>query len=83
MVEMNPKDAAALGIGDGEVVRVTSRRGEVTAKVKVTEVSPPGVVAMSFHFSESPTNILTNPALDPESKIPELKVCAVKVEKAR
>jgi len=81
MVEMNPKDAAALGIGDGEVVRVTSRRGEVTAKVKVTEVSPPGVVAMSFHFSESPTNILTNPALDPEAKIPELKVCAVKVEK--
>jgi len=81
MVEMNPEDAATLGISDGEVVRVVSRRGEVTTKVKVTDVSPPGVVSMSFHFSESPTNILTNPALDPEAKIPEFKVCAVRIEK--
>jgi len=39
-----------------------------------------GVISMTFHFAESPTNLLTNPALDPASKIPELKVCAVKVE---
>ena len=51
------------------------------AKAKVTEVSPIGVVTMNFHFAESPTNIITNPALDPVAKIPELKVCAVRVEK--
>ena len=80
-VEMNPADAQNLGIADGELVRVTSRRGEVTAKAKVTEVSPPGVVSMSFHFIETRTNLITNPALDPVSKIPELKVCAVRVER--
>ena len=51
------------------------------AKAKVTEVSPVGVVFMTFHFAESPTNLLTSPALDPVAKIPELKVCAVRVEK--
>jgi formate dehydrogenase alpha subunit len=82
LVEINPQDALALEITDGEMVRVTSRRGEVTARAKVTEWSPPGVVFMTFHFAESPANMLTNPALDPPSKIPEYKVCAVRVEKA-
>jgi len=81
LVEMNPRDASALGIADGEVIKVISRRGEVTAKAKVTEVSPVGVISMTFHFAESPTNVLTNPALDPVAKIPELKVCAVRVER--
>ena len=63
------------------MIKVISRRGEVTAKAKVTEVSPEGVIFMTFHFAESPTNMLTNPALDPVAKIPELKVCAVKVER--
>ncbi len=80
LVQINPQDAAALGITDGEMVRVISRRGEVTAKAELTEVSPVGVVTMNFHFAENPTNVLTNPALDPISKMPELKVCAVKVE---
>jgi len=80
LVEINPADAESLGISDGEPIKVISRRGEVTAKAKVTPVSPAGVVTMSFHFAESPTNVLTNPALDPVSKIPELKVCAVRVE---
>jgi formate dehydrogenase alpha subunit len=80
-VEMNPDDAAALGIAEGEEVLVISRRGRVEAKLKVTEDSPPGVVFMTFHFAESPTNLLTNPALDPVAKIPELKVCAVRVVK--
>jgi predicted molibdopterin-dependent oxidoreductase YjgC len=80
-VEINPKDADSLGISDGETVRVISRRGEVTVKVKVTGTSPPGVVSMTFHFAESPTNVLTNPSLDPVAKIPETKVCAVRVEK--
>jgi len=81
LVQINPEDAEALGIEDGELVKVVSRRGEVVARARVTEVSPPGVICMSFHFSESPTNVLTNPALDPVAKIPETKVCAVRVEK--
>ncbi len=81
-VEMNPADAAKLGIADGDRVKVASRRGEVVAKAKLTEVSSPGVVFMTFHFAESPANRLTNPALDPVAKIPEYKVCAVRVEKA-
>ena len=81
LVEINPNDASALGIADSEMVKAISRRGEVVAKVSMTETLPVGVVSMDFHFAESPVNILTNPALDPISKIPELKVCAVRVEK--
>ena len=82
LVEMNPEDAQNLGIADGDRVRVASRRGEVEARAKVTEASPPGVISMSFHFTETRTNLLTNPGLDPVAKIPELKVCAVWVKKA-
>ncbi len=80
-IDINPDDASALGVNDGDMVKVISRRGEVTAKVKVTDVSPVGVVAMDFHFSESPVNKLTIQALDPVAKIPEYKVSAVRVEK--
>jgi formate dehydrogenase alpha subunit len=80
-VEMNPEDALALGIADGQTVRVVSRRGEVIARAKVSKDSPPGVVSMTFHFAESPTNVLTNPVADPMAKTPELKVCAVRVER--
>jgi len=80
-VEINPQDAQALGITQGERVRITSRRGEVEARALITPTSPRGVISMSFHFKETPTNALTNPALDPVAKIPELKVCAVKIEK--
>jgi predicted molibdopterin-dependent oxidoreductase YjgC len=79
LVEINPADAQQLGIADGQMVKVTSRRGEVAARARVTTVSPPGVVSMTFHFPESPTNVLTSPALDPVAKIPELKVAAVRV----
>jgi formate dehydrogenase alpha subunit len=82
LVEINPNDAEALGIFEGERVQVISRRGRVMAKARVTEKSPPGVVFMTFHFAESATNLLTNPALDPVAKTPELKVCAVRLEKA-
>ena len=81
LVEMHPLDAETLGIIDGDRVKVLSRRGELVARVKITAASPPGVVCMSFHFAESPTNRLTNPAVDPVAKTPELKVCAVRVEK--
>jgi len=80
-IEMNPENAAGLGITDGEMVNITSRRGQISAKAVVTEVSPPGVVFMNFHFAESAANVLTNPVLDPVAKIPEYKVCAVRVEK--
>jgi formate dehydrogenase (NADP+) alpha subunit len=83
MVEINPKDASALGISDAEMVKIISRRGNIMARAKVTEVSPVHVVTMNFHFAESPTNQLTNPALDPVAKIPEFKVCAVKIEKVQ
>jgi predicted molibdopterin-dependent oxidoreductase YjgC len=81
LAEINPQNASVLGVTDGEVVRVISRRGEVKARVKVTGNSMPGVVFMTFHFAKCPTNLLTNPALDPCSRTPEFKVCAVRVEK--
>jgi predicted molibdopterin-dependent oxidoreductase YjgC len=80
-VEINPADAAGLGIADKEMVAVSSRRGRVTARAKVTTDTPAGAVYMNFHFAESPTNALTNSACDPISKTPELKFCAVKVER--
>jgi formate dehydrogenase alpha subunit len=82
LVEINPEDASRLGIDDGRTVRLTSRRGSVRAKAKVTGRSPVGTVFMNFHFREAAVNLLTNPALDPIGKIPEYKVCAVRVEAA-
>ena len=80
-VEINPEDARKLGITDGEKVKVISRRGEVVTKARVTERVPPNVVFMTFHFAESPANVLTSSALDPVAKIPEFKVSAVRIEK--
>ncbi len=80
-IEINPLDAKRLNIAHDDKVTVTSRRGSVTGSAFITENVAPGVISMSFHFAETPTNALTNPVLDPQSKIPELKVCAVKVEK--
>lgn len=80
-VEINPSDATKLKIDHEEEVSIISRRGIVKGKAYITENVPPGVISMSFHFWETPTNVLTNPELDPQSKIPELKVCAVRIEK--
>jgi len=77
--EINPDDAERDGIADGDMVQVSSRRGTVTARAVVTDRSPEGTVFMPFHFREAPANMLTNPALDPVAKIPELKVCAVRL----
>ncbi len=82
VVEMNPEDAAALGCKDGEMVEVESRRGAVRARCVATRKSRPGSVFMSFHFAEAAANLLTNDALDPLARIPEYKVCAVRVRKA-
>ena len=80
-IRINSFDAAQRRIEDGEWARITSRRGEVRARIEVTEECAPGVVFMTFHFAEAAANLLTNPALDPVAKIPEFKVCAVQVER--
>jgi formate dehydrogenase alpha subunit len=79
-VEMHPDDAAKIGLDGGRSVRVISRRGQIELGVHVTDYIKPGVVFIPFHFAEAAANALTNAALDPIAKIPEYKVCAVKVE---
>ena len=80
-VKINPADAEVYGIEDGDWVEVTSRRGTVKARAQVTDICRAGVISMTFHFHESPTNEITNPALDPIAKIPETKVAAVSIKK--
>jgi formate dehydrogenase major subunit/formate dehydrogenase alpha subunit len=80
-IELHPDDAARLGVRDRDMLLVSSRRGEVITEARVTTMVIPGVVFMPFHFAEGAANALTNNVLDPESSIPEFKVCAVRVEK--
>ncbi|MEJ5201732.1 MAG: formate dehydrogenase subunit alpha, partial [Anaerolineales bacterium] len=80
LIEMNPEDAAHIGINGKRRVRVSSRRGSTEAEVWITDRVPPGVLHANFHFPETATNELTIAALDPIAKIPEYKVCAVRVE---
>jgi formate dehydrogenase major subunit len=77
---LHPDDAAKLGVSDGQKVSVVSRRGRVDVVANVNDICPPGVVSMTFHFADTPTNVLTNDAVDPVAKIPETKVCAVRIE---
>jgi formate dehydrogenase alpha subunit len=80
-VEINVEDADALGISEGDAVAVRSRRGVVTANARVGQRVPPGTVFLAFHWREAPANMLTQDfALDPVAKIPEYKVCAVRLE---
>lgn len=79
--EINPEDAKKLKIKDDDGVELASRRGKVKVKAWVTPRVPKGTIFVPFHFKESPINMLTNPALDPVSKIPEFKVCAVRIDK--
>jgi len=81
-VELHPEDAARLGVRDRDAVLVTSRRGEVRVQARVTAMVVPGVVFIPFHFAEGAANALTNNVLDPESAIPEFKVCAVRIRRA-
>ncbi len=81
-IEINFEDADALGIKSGDLVRVTSRRGAITAKARIGTKVSTGETWMPFHFPDSPVNMITNAALDDFAKIPEYKVCAVKLEKA-
>jgi predicted molibdopterin-dependent oxidoreductase YjgC len=82
-VAIHPVDARRLGVETGEPVRVTSRRGELTGSARVTEAVRQGAIFVPFvRLAESAANFLTNAACDPSSKIPEFKVCAVRVEPA-
>ena len=80
LVEINPKDAKKANLEGDMLMKIASRRGEIVAKAQVTERVEPGLIFATFHFPESAANFLTNPALDPTAKIPEFKVCAVRVE---
>lgn len=82
-IQIHPLTAEKLGVGDGEIVVVSSRRGRIQTKVAVTDVVTENVVFMPFHFAKGAANILTNGELDPVSKTPELKVCAVAIKKIR
>jgi len=68
-------------IRDGEIVKVSTRRGMVATHAKVTSRVAPGCLFMAFHFAEAAANTLTNDALDPVAKIPEYKVCAARIER--
>jgi predicted molibdopterin-dependent oxidoreductase YjgC len=81
-VEMSPHDAARLGLETGEWVEVSSRRGAITVRLLVTERSPDGTVFVPFHFAEAAANILTDIRLDKRAKIPDYKVCSVRVDRA-
>jgi formate dehydrogenase alpha subunit len=79
--EVNPVDAERIGIRDAGPVVIASRRGQVRTQARVGNRVPPGVVYLAFHWREAPANLLTQDfALDPEAKIPEYKVCAVRLE---
>ncbi len=79
-VEMNPADAEGPGIRNGQIVRVSSRRGTLTVRAFLTEKTPAGTIFIPFHFREVAANLLTLSATDPEAGIPEYKVCAVRVK---
>jgi anaerobic selenocysteine-containing dehydrogenase len=81
-VEINPFDAEAMGLIEGDPIKIETRRGQVTAPAMITERVAKGTVFMTFHFFEACANVLTNPAHDPSVKIPEYKVCAARIERA-
>ena len=81
-IEVHPDDALNIGIRE-EMVQVASRRGAITIRAKITKRVERGLVFIPFHFVEAAANVLTNDALDPIAKIPEYKVCAVRIEKIK
>lgn len=78
-MEIHPDDARKLNITDGQKITVSSRRGSIEIFAKISERPLQGMVFIPFHFKEAAANVLTNTATDPVCKIPELKVCAVKI----
>jgi formate dehydrogenase major subunit len=72
-------DAAGLGLADGDLARVSSRRGEIVLNVKVSHREARGNIFIPFHFREAAANLLTIDEIDPTGKIPEFKFCAVRI----
>lgn len=79
-VEVNPGDAEKFKLKDNQFVKVSTRRGSINLHVRISDHPKSGVIFIPFHFAEAAANILTNPALDPVSKIPEYKACAARIE---
>jgi formate dehydrogenase alpha subunit len=81
-VELSAQDAEAYEIENGDPLKISSRRGEIEAKARLSEKAVKGTIFIPFHYANAAANKLTNTALDPTAKIPEYKVCAVRIEKA-
>lgn len=80
-LEMSPLDAERLQLADNEMVSASSRRGTIELAVRISDRINEGLVFIPFHYKEASANLLTNDALDPHCKIPEAKVCAIKISK--
>jgi formate dehydrogenase alpha subunit len=80
LLEIHPTDAQRFGVKKAERVKISSRRGEVAVRAEVTTACPKGVVFLPFHFGEAAANLVTIDRLDDVSKIPEYKVCAVRID---
>jgi formate dehydrogenase major subunit len=83
IVDMNPRDALDLGVGEGDQVRVTSRRGSILIGARISDRQARGQIFIPMHYREAAANLLTNPQLDPYAKIASFKVSAVRIEPAR
>jgi ferredoxin-nitrate reductase len=87
-LELHPDDAAALGVADGDLVQASSRRGTIRLPARLSDGAAPGVAFLPFHWGDlfapdNAVNYLTMSALDPISRQPELKYCAVALEKVK
>ncbi len=80
-IELNPLTAKKFGIINGKKIKVVSRRGQIETTAKITDIISENIAFMPFHFAKGSANVLTNSAIDPIAKIPELKVCAIRIEK--
>ncbi|MDP2107128.1 MAG: molybdopterin-dependent oxidoreductase, partial [Desulfobulbaceae bacterium] len=83
LLQVNPEDATRFQLRQGEVVRLSSRRGSVTVTTQLTEEVATGSVYTTFHFTETPINLLTTDARDPKAQCPEFKICAVRLDKIK
>jgi formate dehydrogenase alpha subunit len=80
-VEISAENADDYGVRDGDLLKISSKRGEIKAKAKLSDIAVKGAIFIPFHYAQAAANRLTNAALDPTAKIPEYKVCAVRIEK--
>lgn len=81
-VEISSRDATDYEVEEGDLLRISSRRGEIEVKARISDKAVKGTVFIPFHYAKAAANVLTNAALDPVAKIPEYKVCAIRLSKA-